>query len=70
MFMYCIYRVHLEGGSSGEDGEPKKRDAKAVSCFEAISSDPDIKGAIAKICAHLETNSRQCQVGGLIIVQC
>jgi hypothetical protein len=57
----------LEGGNE-EDGEPtKKRDVKTVSCFEAISADPDIKGAIAKICAHLETNSRQCQVGAYAI---
>ena len=45
----------------------KKRDTKECSsCFEAISSDPDIKGAIGKICAHLETNSRQCQVRTLV----
>ena len=60
------FRVHLEGGN-GEDSEMKKRDTKErSSCFEAISSDPDIKGAIGKICAHLETNSRQCQVRTLV----
>ena len=56
----------MEGGN-GEESEVKKRDAKECSsCFEAISSDPDIKGAIGKICAHLETNSRQCQVRTLV----
>ena len=55
------FRVQLDGGN-GEDIEVKKKDMKDRSCFEAISSDPDIKGAIGKICAHLETNSRQCQV--------
>ena len=66
LFNYLIcptFRVQLEGGN-GEDSELKKRDVKDRSCFEAISSDPDIKGAIGKICAHLETNSRQCQVSG------
>ena len=32
------------------------------SCFEELNSDPGIRGAMNKICAHLETNSRQCQV--------
>ena len=31
-------------------------------CHEMIESDVDIKNAMTKICAHLETNSRQCQV--------
>ena len=56
----------MEGGN-GEENEVKKRDTKECSsCFEAISSNPDIKGAIGKICAHLETNSRQCQVHTLV----
>ena len=33
------------------------------SCYSAISSDQDILTAIKKICAHLETSARQCQVG-------
>lgn len=32
-------------------------------CMEVLKSDTDIKSAMSKICAHLETNSRQCQVG-------
>lgn len=31
-------------------------------CFEVLNSDPEVKNAMNKICAHLETNSRQCQV--------
>ena len=31
-------------------------------CFQVLNSDADIKNAMSKICAHLETNSRQCQV--------
>ena len=31
-------------------------------CFDVLNSDLDIKNAMSKICAHLETNSRQCQV--------
>lgn len=32
------------------------------SCMEVLKTDTEIKGAMSKICAHLETNSRQCQV--------
>ena len=31
-------------------------------CYQAISTDLEIRNAISKISAHLETNSRQCQV--------
>ena len=32
------------------------------SCLEVLRANSDIKNAMSKICAHLETNSRQCQV--------
>ena len=57
-----IFRFQLEGWTSGEERGLMKRDVEDRSCYEPISSDPDIKGAIAKICTHLETNSRQSQV--------
>ena len=47
------------------EGEMSKRNGEDdgdKTCLKAFSSDPDIKSAIGKICAHLETNSRQCQV--------
>ncbi len=31
-------------------------------CFDVLSSDGEVKNAMSKICAHLVTNSRQCQV--------
>lgn len=37
-------------------------DEKTQTCFEAVCSDDEIKGAVSKINAHLETNARQCQV--------
>lgn len=30
-------------------------------CYPAITNDPDIRSAISKVTAHLETNARQCQ---------
>ena len=54
------------GGREGEgEAEGVERDGgeeEDKTCFEAVSSEPDIKSAVGKICAHLETNSRQCQV--------
>lgn len=47
-----------ESEMSERDGE----DDGDMTCFKTFSSDSDIKSAIGKICAHLETNSRQCQV--------
>lgn len=41
-------------GSGALDGDK--------TCYHAISSDSEIKNAISKISAHLETTSRQCQV--------
>lgn len=40
----------------------KREDGKNQTCFEAVCSDVEIKGAVSKINAHLETNARQCQV--------
>ena len=48
-------------GELRED-EVSKRDGEDKTYFKAFSSDSDIKSAVGKICAHLETNSRQCQV--------
>lgn len=64
-----ILRMQLWRGQDEREGEGEeeadkkgKGDDEDKTCFKAISSNPDIKNAIGKICAHLETNSRQCQV--------
>ncbi len=36
--------------------------ARAGSCFETLCGDTELKSAISKISAHLETNARHCQV--------
>lgn len=41
---------------------PKFGSGVEKTCYEVMKSDPDIKNSMSKICAHLETNSRQCQV--------
>lgn len=41
---------------------PRFSPGVGATCFEVLNSDTDIKGSMSKICAHLETNSRQCQV--------
>ena len=35
---------------------------EGATCMDVLKLDPEIKSAMSKICAHLETNSRQCQV--------
>ena len=58
-------------GKQGEEreGEERERELKERDVFEdgtyftAVSLDADIKAAFGKVSAHLETNSRQCQVG-------
>ena len=62
-----IRKVHLtEKRAEKEEGTDKPFEGcngdEDETCFTAISLDPDIKSAIGKICTHLETNSRQCQV--------
>ena len=34
----------------------------AKNCYEALSRDAELKSAVGKISAHLETNARHCQV--------
>ncbi len=41
--------------------------AGAGSCFEALCGDAELKSAVSKISAHLETNARHCQVCVLYI---
>lgn len=41
---------------------PRFEQAGAVCCYEALCMDAELKGAMSKIKAHLETNARQCQV--------
>ena len=57
-------------GEVGRDGVREKSGKVDgdKTCFTAVSSDSDIKSAIGKICAHLETNSRQCQVQPMIFL--
>jgi len=31
-------------------------------CYKSLTNDPELKRAVTKIIAHLETNARQCQV--------
>ena len=50
--------------SPGLPGEAER------SCLELLKADTEIKNAMSKICAHLETNSRQCQVKGNAILLC
>lgn len=36
--------------------------SSSKTCFEALCSDAELKSAVGKISAHLETNARHCQV--------
>ena len=44
------------------EASTKQEDEKSSTYFGAVCSDVEIKGAVSKINAHLETNARQCQV--------
>lgn len=41
---------------------PRFSPGDSESCYPVLREDPQIRSAIAKVSAHLETNARQCQV--------